>query len=682
MRSTNHQHLFVALFVPIIWAVPVHQGISKTLEKEAIFDMSIHQLMQMEVEVTSASKRPQKLHETASAIYVVTQEDIRRTGAVNIMEALRIVPGVLVSKINQNRYVVSIRGFNRRFGSDKLLVLMDGRSIYSPFEAGVLWRAQDTVLEDIDRIEVIRGPGAALWGSNAVAGVINIITKNAVETQGVMVSAGGGTEENGFGTIRYGGKVGEKIFYRVYGKYRDRDEGKNVDGTDSLDGKIMGQGGFRSDLQVTPQDHLTVQGDYYNLESQVDINRFVSIAAGNSNFTEGEIRKGGNFLSRWTHIFDDDSELKFQFYYDRWERQATLPLNQIIDTIDFESQYDFSVGERQKISLGFKYRHVKFDFEETNTFRFVDSTINTTSNEVGIFVHDEITILPELWNLIIGSKFEHNKFSGFEIQPNIRTVWTPHPEHTIWGAISRAVRVPTVAEDRGFFDTRSFNFPPFPDPILLRTQGNGKTEAEELVAFELGYRRQFPARKLSFDVTAYLFEYDNLIESVFDSFFLESTPPGPQRNVNLTRQGNALKGETYGVELSAEWQATENLRLAGSYSFNKTDLRLIVPGAFIGFGDFEAEDDPEHIFSFRSYLQLPCDLEFDSMLYVVSKNKARDVASYTRLDFRLGWQPIEEVEISLVGQNLLDDQHSELNEASEANSETQRSFYVKGTFRF
>ncbi len=683
MRPIHQRHLLVFLLVPFFWGSSPHPGFSEQLETDTIFEMEIHQLMQVDVVVTSVSKRPQKLHKTASAVYVVTQEDIRRTGAVNIMEALRIVPGVLVSKINQNRYVVSIRGFNLRFGSDKLLVLIDGRSIYSQSEAGTFWRAHDTVLEDIDRIEVIRGPGAALWGSNAVAGVINIITKNAAQTQGVLASAGGGTEETAFGTLRYGGKIGKKFFYRVYGKYRDRDGGKNVDGSDAFDNKQMGQGGFRSDWQVTAQDHLTTQGDYYNLDSQFDIFRLVSVAAGNSNFRGGLIHKGGNFLTRWTHTFQDASTFKFQFYYDYVQRQSTFPFNQRADTFDFESQYDFSLGERQKISLGANYRHIKFDSEESNLNRFADSTTNISSDLFGFFVHDEITIIPERWNLILGSKFEHNIFSGFEIQPNIRTVWTPHPDHTVWGAVSRAVRLPTVREERRFSDGFVATAPGFPNPFLIRLQGDGRTEAEELLAFEIGYRRQFPERKLSFDVTAFLFEYDNIIDAVFEPpFFLETTPPGPPRLINLLRNDNALKGEAYGAELSAEWQATKRLRLSGSYTFNKTDLREKIPEAFIGQGDFAAEEEPEHIVTVRSYLTLPHNLEFDTMLYYVGKNVARDVQNYLRLDLRLGWRPVKQVEISLVGQNLTDDQHSELNETDEANSETERSFYVKGTFRF
>ncbi len=645
--------------------------------------MGINQLMQVDVLVTSVSKRPQKLHETASAIYVVSQEDIRRTGAVNIMEALRIVPGVLVSKINQNRYVVSIRGFNRRFGSDKLLVLIDGRSIYSQSEAGTFWRAHDTVLEDIDRIEVIRGPGAALWGSNAVAGVINIITKSADQTQGILASAGGGTEEKAFGTLRYGGKISEKFFYRIYGKYRDRDAGKNVDGSDAFDNKQMGQAGFRSDWKLTANDHLTMQGDYYNLDSQFDIFRLVSIEAGSSNFQGGLIHKGGNFLTRWTHAFQDASKFKFQFYYDYVQRQTTAPFNQRADTFDFETQYDFRLGTRQKVSLGANYRHIKFNSEESNLNRFADSTTNISSDLFGFFVHDEITLIPDRWNVIVGSKFEHNIFSGFEIQPNIRTTWTPYPNHMFWGAISRAVRLPTVREERRFSDGQVFNVPGFPNPILVRLQGDGRTEAEELLAYEIGYRRQFPAQKVSFDVTTFLFQYDNIIDAVFEPpLFLETTPPGPPRLVNLLRNDNAIKGEAYGVEMSTEWQALERLRFAISYTFLKTDLRQKLPDAFIGQGDFEAEEEPEHIVTARSYLNLPHNLEFDTMLYYVGKNVARDVQNYLRLDLRLGWRPVKEVELSLVGQNLLDDQHSELNELDEANSETERSFYVKGTFRF
>ncbi len=653
----------------------------KTLSKEQlqILQLSVKDLLQTDVIVTSPSKRPQLLHDTASAVFVVTQEDIRRTGAVNIMEALRIVPGVQVSKINQNRYAISIRGFNRRLGSDKLLVLIDNRTVYSPSASGVFWIGQDTVLEDIDRIEVIRGPGAALWGSNAVAGVINIITKDSRKTPGWMISGGLGTEERGFATVRYGFKWGEQNAFRMYGKYRSRDDGKKVDGSDSFDDKIMSQGGFRGDFQLNPRNNLTVQGDYYDLNAELDFkSRFISIAEGSGPFSGGTIQKGANFLSRWTHNLDDTSSIQAQFYYDRLERRSTLPFQNIVDQFDVDLQHNFNLGKRQTIVWGLNYRFSFFNFEETNVFRIP----NKATNLVGLFFHDEISIIPEKWSIIVGAKFEYNEFSGFEFQPNIRTIASLSNRHTVWSAVSRAVRIPSITEELGFANRAVI---PGAPPILLQESNDGRTDSEKLLSFEIGHR--FKANpNLSFDTTAYLFKYEDLIETTQQAEFFEATPAPPHLVIPFLND-NSLEGESYGVEFSAEWKIRGNWKVAGSYTFIETDLRPTKDGAFIpssfnSEGDLDAEGEPKHHFNIRSYLNLPYNLEFDSTYYFTSKNDSRKVKAYSRLDLRLGWKANKNLEISLVGQNILDDQHSELNELLEADSETERSFYAKLKFNF
>lgn len=673
-----------SLFLPFLFLGFPVQGFSQDIND--VLEMDLQQLMRMDVMVTSVSKRPQKLHETASAIYVVTQEDIRRTGAVNLMEALRIVPGVLVSKINQNRYAISVRGFNRGFGSDKLLVLIDGRSVYSPvgsgINKGVRWAVQDVVLEDVERIEVIRGPGAALWGSNAVAGVINITTKSASETQGVLASAGGGTEERAFGTLRYGGKLGKDFSYRVYGKYRDRDDGKLVNDTDSFDDKQMGQLGFRSDWQVNSRDHLTMQGDYYSTDTELDLpRRFVSVTS-SPPFKAKETLRGANFLSRWTRELEDSS-FKFQAYYDRVETENGLPFSSQGDQLDLDFQHNFLIGDRQNFSWGWDYRFVEFKFGDSDIQR---SPAVTSSHLAGFFVHDEITIVPKRWSVILGSKFEHNEYSGFEYQPNIRTVWTPHKNHTFWGAVSRAVRIPNALEEEGAFDRISFPIPGPPGNLVVREQNDGRTEAEELLAFEAGYKLNLPEKKINFDITGFLFNYDNLIELVNGPTIFEAVP-APPHLVSQIFNENALQGEIYGFEMSGEWQVSDNWKLSGSYTFSMADLNPITTLPLNAEGgtvtpDNAVEGEPDNIFNIRSYLNLPYDLELDTMFYYVSKNVSRNIPSYSRLDLRLGWEPKKNVEFSLVGQNLLDETHPELAEGIERGSETERSFYVKGTFRF
>ncbi len=656
-------------------------------EKMLEGDMSISQLMQAEVVVTSVSKRPEQVHKAASAIYVLTEEDIRRSGAVNIMEALRMVPGVLVSKLNQNRYAISIRGFNQRLGSDKLLVLMDGRSIYSPVQSGVFWIGQDTVLEDIERIEVIRGPGAALWGSNAVAGVINIITKSAGKTQGGLVAGGVGTEERGFGTLRYGGKLENGLNYRIYGKYRDRDEGKAADGSDAFDDKQIGQGGFRTDWQVNKQDLLTVQGDYYRLNSELDFtNRFVSLAAGSTPFQGTNVQEGTNFLTRWNRTFDDASSYQLQMYYDRLKRKSGVPFDNVVDQLDIDFQHNFLLADAHNFSWGLNYRYTYFDLETTSIIQ----NTKKDSHLASLFLHDEIELIPEQLSLILGTKFEYNVFSGLEIQPSVRTAWNPSPNHTIWAAFSRAVRLPTVTDENitvnqvlipapGIFGTGN--------PTLLQQIPNTGTKPEELLAYELGYKVK-ASEKLSFDVTAFYFDYDNLIASnTSGTAFFQPGPPAPTgfHDILFVTNDNSVKGEVYGLELSGQWQVLRNWRLSGSYTFADTQLHPF-PGAPVSSTTFqegfEAEGEPEHIFNIRSYLNLPHNLEFDTFYYYVSENNSRSVPAYGRLDVRLGWQPMKNVDLSFVAQNLLDKSHPELKELLEVSSETQRSYYLKATLKF
>jgi len=675
--------ILLALICPSLAFSAEEQSI---VEENEIFEMDIHQLMQTEVIVTSVSKRPEQLHKAASAIYVLTQEDIRRSGAVNIMEALRMVPGVLVSKLNQNRYAISIRGFNQRLGSDKLLVLMDGRSIYSPVQSGVFWIGQDTVLEDIERIEVIRGPGAALWGSNAVAGVINIITKSAGETQGGLVSGGAGTEERGFGTLRYGGKLENGLNYRVYGKYRDRDAGIAADGSDSFDSKQMGQGGFRTDWQINKQDHLTLQGDYYRLNSDLDFtSRFISLSAGSAPFQGTNVQEGVNFLTRWNHTLDDSSSYQLQMYYDRLKRKSGVPFDNVVDQLDIDFQHNFLFKNIHNVSWGLNYRYTYFDLETTSIIQ----NTKDDSHLASLFLHDEIQLIPNELSLIIGSKFEYNVFTGLEIQPSIRTAWNPHPNHTIWAAFSRAVRIPTVSDENTTVNNillpAGTTLPPLPLPLLIQQIPNSGTQAEELLAYELGYRVK-ANEKLNFDVTAYYFDYDNLIASNAVGPFPGVFNPGPPAHfVFQVFNDNAVEGEIYGVELSGQWQVLRNWRLSGSYTFADTQLHPF-PGApvdSVAFQEgFEAEGEPEHIFNIRSYLNLPHNLELDTFYYYVSENNSRAVPAYGRLDVRLGWQPMKNVDLSFVAQNLLDGSHPELNELLEVSSETQRSYYLKATLKF
>ena len=673
MGTLKPRYIFILLLVLSHLSILADRGFSEELDD--VLEMDLEQLMQMDVVVTSVSKRPQRLHTTASAIYVVTQEDIRRTGATNIPEALRVVPGVLVSRVDQNSYAVSIRGFNRQFASNKLLVMIDGRKIVSPDTLGVRWQNQDTLMEDIDRIEVIRGPGSVIWGSNSVAGVIHIITKSAEQTQGVLLSGGGGTEEKGFGSLRYGGKLGDNFFYRVYAKYRDEDESKRTDGSDAFDASKFFQTGLRSDWQINSKDHLTVQGDYYTTDLEVDrISRTVSFTAPQniSPFKSTSTNAGINLLGRWTRSLKKDSAFKLQAYYDHFKSDTELAKHSYNNHFEIDLQHDFGLLENHLLSWGLNYRYTNIEVARDLFIR----TANLETNLVGIFIQDEITLIPQTWSVILGSKFEHNDFTGLEVQPNIRTVWTPHQNHTLWAAVTRGVRIPGQSENGPTTLNVGGGIIGPGLASVIRITGNKDVEAEELLAFEVGYRAKLRP-DLSLDFAAYLFEYDNLIELTVGTSFLENVP-APPHVVTPLIFNNPIEGEAYGVEFTAKWQPTESWLLSGSYSYHSLDLRSSDPAVIpTGF-----EDEPNHIFNVRSFLSLPHNLEFDSMLYYVSSFDAFNIDGYTRLDLRLGWKPTKTFELSLAGQNLIEEQHREHTDQVIFATETQRSVIAKATFRF
>ncbi|HSS44518.1 MAG TPA: TonB-dependent receptor, partial [Thermoanaerobaculia bacterium] len=387
--------------------------------------LSLEELFEMEV--TSVSKKPEKLSETAAAVHVVTDEDIRRSAAPSIPEALRDIPGIEVARVDSRQYAITARGFNGTT-ANKLLVLMDGRSLYTPLYSGVFWDAQDTLMEDIARIEVIRGPGATVWGANAVNGVINIISKSAEETQGLLVTGGGGNEERAFTGVRYGGKLGADAYFRVYGKYFDRNDSVRPNGQDANDQFQMGQGGFRVDWKPRADQLFTLQSDVYDGSAEQP--------------TAGDIDlKGGNLLGRWTRHFSANSDLQIQAYYDRTERNIPPIFGEKLDTLDLDVRHRFLPAGGHDVVWGFGYRHTNDKVNNSPALAFLPP--NQTRQLATAFVQDEITLVESRLHLTLGSKIEHNDYTGFEYEPSGRLAWTPSKEQTIWAAISRAVRAPS-----------------------------------------------------------------------------------------------------------------------------------------------------------------------------------------------------------------------------------------------
>jgi len=630
------------------------------------------------IEVTSVARHSEKLSQSPAAISVITEDDIRRSGALSIPEALRLVPGMEAARLDSSQWAVSARGFNDVF-ANKLLVLQDGRSIYTPLFSGVFWDVQGTMLEDLDRIEVIRGPGATLWGANAVNGVINIMTRSAKETQGTLVTAGGGTEERGFGGVRYGGKFSDNAYFRVYGTYLNRDDSVLPNGASANDAWQLGRWGFRVDWDVSDQNLLTVQGDAY----RGDVHQvFGTFDPGNpTNFfrtvhDDFDVT-GGNLLGRWSHTISANSDLQVQAYYDRTERDTVI-FKEKRDTFDMDAQHRFLIGERNDIVWGAGYRVTSDKVRNSPTISL--NPDHRTLNLFSAFVQDEIMLLPERLRLTLGSKFEDNDFTGFEVQPSGRLLWTPRERQTFWASISRAVRTPSRAEDDVILNqvVPAGTLGPGSPAFVTTIYGNRNFVSEELLAYEIGYRFQ-PHRTLSLDLALFYNDYDRL----------RSQEPGPsptQPQVLPTfplHLENNLYGETYGIEAAVTWEIARWWRLQPAYTFLDMQLHRR-PGS----GDTSSEQDegksPRHQFMLRSSMDLPHNLSLDGTLRYVDSLPALHISSYVSLDVRLGWRPVKNLELALVGQNLLHEQHAEFNPSFIATqrAEIERGVYGKITWRF
>jgi iron complex outermembrane receptor protein len=598
----------------------------------------------VDLEITSASRRPEKLSETSSAVDVITAADIERAGVTNIPDALRLGTEMDVAQVDGHTWAISARGFNGSI-SNKMQVLMDGRSLYTPLFSGVFWDVQQTFLPDIEQIEIIRGPGATLWGANAVNGVINIRTKSADETQGLLLYGGGGFEQEGFGGLRYGGKVDDDTYYRVYVMHQGGDglpvqggDGLPVQGDDAEDDLHITQGGFRIDSRMNPEDTVTLQGDFY-------AGNFAQLNSGDINVD------GQNVLGRWTHEIDRDSSIMLQAYWDRTHRFIPNIFAEDRNTFDIETQYQFRYGEHYLVAGG-NYRLSHDDIGNLGpSLAFIPDS--DTQHLVSAYMQDEWHIVPDTFFITAGSKFEYNSFSGFEVQPTGRFTWLPGVGQTIWGAISRAVRTPTrldqdlVAPNPAFGST----------PILVP---NRDFESETLIAYELGYRIT-ATKELSFDAATYYNDYDNL----------RSVEPLPGGKFTIE---NKLEGTSYGGSLATRWQIADWWRLDGSVSLFHIDLHRAPGGHDVNNGTSEA-NDPECSFIIHSAVDLPWNLRFDSFLRYVDDLPNPHTPSYLTADVRLGWSPRKNCEIAIVGRNLFDNAHPEFAQTT-LTREVERSVYA------
>ncbi len=609
--------------------------------------MTLEELLQMKV--TSVSKKEERSFKVPAAVFVVTNEDIRRSGARNVADALRLVPGVHIAQIDSNKWAIGVRGFNNRFNY-YVLVLIDGRSVYSPVFSGVYWSLQDLLLEDVQRIEVIRGPGATQWGSNAVNGVINIITKNSRDTQGGYAEVGGGTIERGFGAVRHGGEIGANASYRVYGKAASRGNLEAILPLAPDDNWWSSRGGFRLDWNMSKRDTLMAQADIlggvYGGNTQVPelTPPYMSFLSPRNDFTSG------SGMARWTRRFSDKSATSLQFYFDRTTFEEPIGTMKW-GAFDLEFQHNWTPTPRHSLGWTLGARFASTDLDPWVTS--MEVTRERSFEVYSFSVQDQIAVAPDRFSLTLGARFEHHGLTGANVQPTFRLAWTPDDQNTLWAAASRAVRTPGTAEsDASLFLGRVVQVDPtnpMMPPIMAGLAGNPNLEEEELIAYEAGYRFQ-ANRYFSIDIAGYANRYQRI-----NVAFPEQPYPvfSPSMHLRLPlRVTNGMDGESYGAEVAAYLSPSTFSKIGLSYTY--IDVELETAGI-----DLAASHQPSHQFGAHGSIDLPKGFKLDSALYFVNRVPSYQIDRYTRIDCRLAWAATEAIELSVVGQNLAQDEHQE-----------------------
>ncbi len=618
------------------------------------------------VNITSLSKKDQNAYTTSAAVYVITAEDIRRTGVTSIAEALRLAPGVHVARAGSSGWAVSGRGFNGEF-ANKMLVLMDGRSVYSPIFGGVYWNEQQRFLDNIERIEVIRGPAGAIWGANATNGVINIITKEAKDTQGGLTQGRFGNREAGAGT-RYGGKVGEKSHYRASISHDDFGESLSRSGKGMHDDWDYTQAEFRSDLTLNDRDSMTVQGDYYSGDTEEDRTLPTPFAPYSFDYHSGTSIESGNVNLGWKRKLAQGSEISLRGYYDENHRTRDIAGEHRVRTFDAEFQHHLPIGARHDVNWGAGYRLVSDRLEGSEFFYFNDP--DASYDTFNAFVQDEIDLYNKEVLLTLGSKFEHNDFSGFEVQPNARVSWLMSEDTTWWTSISRAVRSPNRASE----DVR-LALTAQPQGVLTFV-GQEADKPESLIAYEAGVRSRL-SRDVVVDATVFYNDYDRLLLNEAGQPYSNTLDPWGTYTVLPLSPGVTGEGRAYGTEVAAYWDVTDRWKLRGAYSYFNADLDVSNTAI-----TNRENSVPYHQFNLRSYWDIDDTHQFDTMLYYNGAAGA-GVDEYLRADIRLGWSPTERFDFSIIGQNLLDARHQEYTPFTyNTPAEIGRAVYGRATWRF
>ncbi len=699
MKMPNYKCIALLALLPSL-------GVADSLDD--LLDLSLEDLMSMKV--SSVMKRQESLATSKAAVFVVTAEDILRSGATTIPDALRMVPGMNIAQIDTNKWAVTARGFNSRF-ANKLLIMIDGRTIYSTIFSGVLWENQDLLLSDIDRIEVVRGPGATLWGSNAVNGVINIITKNAEETQGPAARAYASTNDERILSLRYGGKIDQDTAYRVYAKGHRAGELKRVDSSiDSHDEMDLSRVGFRLDRTVDSNTQLTFQGEAFRSDIEQTGYDQLPLSPTYHDYVNDPIDQYGmNILGRWLETTSSGGRLTTQLFYDMVDREEDfLDIRQKL--YDLDIQYEFPVMGNHRLIAGGGYRQERHYTKPTPYL--IHHPDNSVDEIFNLFVQDEMRFMDDRLSVVIGSKFEKNPFSDKEVdaQPSVRLGYQLSNDHYLWAAVSRALRTFSRAEQQseilvGAVPLSYFTGPQTPPgmenlPLLLIGEGQNNHKTEKLDAYEMGYRGRL-SENMSLDVALFYNEYDDLRSHVqglpefmcpslagvlvncFD-FVPPAFPIGPPVYAQAVgERANLSDARSHGVEVVLDWKVTDNWRLKGAYSYIDIDEGIIEDGV--------TYEVPRHNISLRSLYDLGNGRTFDLWYRFVDDTKTPGIDftqpihtdKYTSLDFRYGWQITPRIQAALIGKNLLDN-HREFSNEFSVNPlmEVKRSFALELIYNF
>jgi len=666
----------LALF-PITWFANLPPLMAEVSESEPpqnpLKQLTLEQLGN--VRVTTASKQPEEVWHTSAAIFVITQDDIRRSGATSIPEVLRLAPGVEVARINSNRWSIGIRGFGSRLTRD-VLVLIDGRTVYTTLLAGTYWEVQNVMLADVERIEVIRGPGGTIWGPNAVNGVINVITKAAKATHGGYVSVAGGNEDQGMINARYGAGNNSGIDYRVYGMAFDRGPEFHPDGVDYDRWRSI-QGGFRLDIAKNNRDSYTVQGDIYD-EGAGESVTATTYAPPYSQVLNGTAQlSGGNILARWQRTQGEGKGFYIQAYYDRANRHE-LNFADLRDTFDIDFLDRFPLPGSQQISWGFGARWSNGKNPTVVSGLYFLPRSRTDQLFTG-FVQDEIGLFHKSVSLSLGTKILKTNYTGVQLQPSARILWTPKKTATFWAAFTHAVRTPSDAE-RAFYLSGFGNA--FIDglPVFARFNANPNFHSEQLNGYELGYRQLF-TKEFFVDVAAFYNHYGNLFsEDITGQLFIENDP-APPHYLLPAQFGNGLVGTTRGVEIAPEWKPLSFWRLRASYSFLQMRIKKGTNSLDIGSAPFIEGASPRHEVTAVSGLDIHKAFSLDLTYRYESHLTAQKIPSYSTADAQFAWRTPPNFTFSVVGRNLLQPYHYEFASDPAPNVAIKRAVYGQITWQ-